>query len=79
MSNSDIAIQAAIDCLKDLGINRETIHDRIADWIAKAGCTGAWRDLPPEQKARLGQAMQKYFEAEFTRQGNPPNQLKIGA
>jgi hypothetical protein len=76
LTDPNVAIQTAIECLKDLGHDRATIRDRIAEWIVKAGYSGAWQDLPDKQKARLGQAMQKYFEQEFPRQGNP---LKIGA
>lgn len=63
-SDPEIVILAAIDCLKDLGFDKPTIQSRITQWIGKSGESGDWRDLRPEQQLRLGQAMQKFFEAE---------------
>jgi hypothetical protein len=59
-----LSVIAAIDCLKDLGFDKPTIQARITQWISKSGESGDWRDLRPEQQLRLGQAMQKFFEAE---------------
>jgi hypothetical protein len=65
MSDPNIKVLAAIECLKDIGFTREQVNERIAGWIQKAGAAGQWRDLPPDTQSRLGQAMQKYFEFEF--------------
>lgn len=65
MSDSSIKVLAAIECLKDIGFDRDQVNERIAGWIQKAGASGQWRDLPPDTQCRLGQAMQKYFESEF--------------
>ena len=60
----EMTVLGAIDCLKDLGFDKPTIQARITQWISKSGESGDWRDLRPEQQLRLGQAMQKFFEAE---------------
>lgn len=65
LQTPDIAVLTAIECLKDLGFDKPTIQARITQWISKSGESGDWRDLRPEQQLRLGQAMQRFFEAEY--------------
>lgn len=62
---SEGAVLAAIECLKDLGMTREEIRERITKWIDSAGRSGDWRDLPPENQMHLARAMQKFFESSF--------------
>ena len=65
MIDPSIKVLAAIECLKDIGFDRDQINERVAGWIQRAGASGQWRDLPPNTQSRLGEAMQKYFETEF--------------
>ena len=67
MNNSIFKIKAAIECLTDLGMSKTQINDRIAGWVEKAGLASDWQDLPEAGQEQLAKAMQKFFEAEFTK------------
>jgi hypothetical protein len=61
-------VKAAIECLTDLGMSKQQINDRIAQWIEKTGSSSDWQDLPEAGQERLAKAMQGFFESEFLKQ-----------
>jgi hypothetical protein len=67
LSDSIFKVKAAIECLTDLGMSKTQINDRIVGWVEKAGLAADWQDLPEDGQEQLAKAMQKFFEAEFTK------------
>lgn len=65
MSDAVFKVKAAIECLTDLGMGKQQIDDRIAQWVEKKGMASEWQDLPEAGQEQLAKAMQTFFEAEF--------------
>lgn len=63
--DASVPMLCAIDCLRDLGMDRSEIDDRIAVLLERAGYPPNWKLLAPENRVRLGAKLQAFFEAEF--------------
>lgn len=64
----DGAVLAAIELLKDLGMSKSQINDRISVWLIRSGSDRKhWQDLSPDDQQKLGKAMITMFESEFNK------------
>jgi hypothetical protein len=65
LSDPELAMRIAIECLKDTGLNDLDIDNQITAWMKKHNCNGDWWDMPQEKIERVARSFQKAFERRY--------------
>ena len=65
-TDPESAMLAAMKVSMDI-MTKETLNQKIASWIDRAGysCCASWRDMPDDAVAGLAAAMHKHWEEQF--------------